>query len=68
VKLGKSAAETPEILHEILENILLSRTTVFDWYSRVKAGRISVEDDERSGRPTTSKTTENVEKKSITNP
>jgi hypothetical protein len=30
--------------------------------TRFKAGRVSVEDDERSGRSSTSKTTENVEK------
>jgi hypothetical protein len=30
--------------------------------SRFKVGRVSVEDDERSGRPSTSKKTENVEK------
>jgi hypothetical protein len=35
---------------------------VFQWHSRFKAGQVSVEDDERSGRPGTSKTTENVEK------
>jgi hypothetical protein len=35
---------------------------VFEWHSRFKAGRVSVEDDERSGRPSISKTTENVEK------
>jgi ribosomal protein S25 len=38
----------------LLENI--------QWHSRFKAGRVSVEDVERSGRPSTSKTTENVEK------
>jgi hypothetical protein len=31
------------------------------WYSRFKAGQVSVEDDKRSGQPATSKTTENVE-------
>jgi hypothetical protein len=40
---------------------LLSRAAVFEWHSCFKAGRVSVE-DERSGRPSTSKTTENVEK------
>jgi hypothetical protein len=39
----------------------LSRTAIFDWHSRFKAGLVSVQ-DERSGRPSTSKTTENVEK------
>jgi hypothetical protein len=40
----------------------LSWTAGFEWHSRFKAGRVSVEDDERSGRPGTSKTTENVDK------
>jgi hypothetical protein len=37
-------------------------TAVFIWHSRFKAGQVSVEDDERSGWPSTSKMTENVEK------
>jgi hypothetical protein len=39
----------------------LSRIAVFEWYSSCEAGRVSVEDDQRSGRRSTSKTTENVE-------
>ncbi|PNF21375.1 hypothetical protein B7P43_G15465, partial [Cryptotermes secundus] len=39
----------------------LSRTEVLEWHSRFKAGRVSVEDDKLSGRPSTSKTTENLE-------
>jgi hypothetical protein len=39
----------------------LSRTAVFETHSRFKAGRVSVEEDELSGRPSISKTTENVE-------
>jgi hypothetical protein len=35
---------------------------VFEWHSRFKVGQVSVEDDEHSGRPSTSKTTENGEK------
>jgi hypothetical protein len=35
---------------------------VFEWHSRFKAGRVSVEDDEHSGWPSTSKTTEYVGK------
>jgi hypothetical protein len=46
----------------LLESILLSRTVVFEWHSCLKAGRVSVEDDKRLGRPSTSKTIENVEK------
>jgi hypothetical protein len=35
---------------------------VFEWHSCFKAGQVSVEDDECSGRLSTSKTTKNVEK------
>jgi hypothetical protein len=40
----------------------LSRTVVFEWHSGFKTGWVSGEDDERSGWPSTRKTTENVEK------
>jgi hypothetical protein len=41
----------------------LSQTAVSEWHSRFKVSpQMSVEDDERSGRPCTSKMTENVEK------
>jgi hypothetical protein len=40
----------------------LSWTAVFEWHSHFKANQVSVEDDELSGRPGTSKMTENVEK------
>jgi hypothetical protein len=40
----------------------LRQTVVFEWHSRFKAGRVSVEDDRHSGRPNTSIMTENVEK------
>jgi bacterioferritin-associated ferredoxin len=36
-------------------------THYFTLHSRFKAGQVSFEDDEHSGRPSTSKTTENVE-------
>jgi hypothetical protein len=62
VKLDKSATETLEMLREAFGDHFLSRTAVFERHSRFKAGRVSVEDDERSGRPSTGKTTDNVEK------
>jgi hypothetical protein len=62
VKLGKSATETLEMLGEDFGEHSISRSAVFEWHSRFKAGRVSVEDDKCSGRPNTSKTTENVEK------
>jgi hypothetical protein len=35
---------------------------VFEWHPCFKTGRVLVEVDKRSGQPSTSKTTENVEK------
>jgi hypothetical protein len=40
----------------------MGRTQCVERFSRFKAGRTSVEDDERSGRPSTSKTEANIEK------
>ena len=37
----------------------MSRTRVFEWHKRFHEGRTDVEDDERSRRPTISKTTNN---------
>jgi len=34
----------------------------FQWFSRFKAGRISTDDDERSGRPVSSSTSEMIER------
>jgi hypothetical protein len=62
VKLSKSGTESLEILCEAFGEHSLSQTAVFEWHSRFKAGRASVEVDESLGRPSTSKTTENVEK------
>jgi hypothetical protein len=38
VKLGKSATKTPEMLREAFGEHSLSRTAVFQWHSRFKAG------------------------------
>jgi hypothetical protein len=62
VKLGKSATETLEMLREAFGEHSLSQTAVFECHSRFKVGRVSVEDDERSGQPSTGKKTQNVEK------
>jgi uncharacterized protein YbgA (DUF1722 family) len=56
------------MLHEAFGEHSLSRTAVFEWHSRSKAGLMSVDDDERSGRLSTSKTTENVKKNSRAHP
>ena len=44
---------------EVCGKECLSRTRVFEWHKRFHEGRTDVEDDERSRRPTISKTTNN---------
>ena len=60
-KLGKSATETYNMLTEVYGNQCLSHTQVFEWYKKCE-GREDVGDDPKSGRPSTAKTQENVEK------
>jgi hypothetical protein len=62
MKPGKSATATLEMLREAFGEHSLSRTAVFGWHSRIKSGRVSVEDGKCAGQPSTSKTTENVKK------
>ncbi|UYV70322.1 hypothetical protein LAZ67_7002518 [Cordylochernes scorpioides] len=56
------ATDTFEMLNKAFLNNAPKRTTVFEWHSRFKAGRISIEDDPRQGRPTFQRTDENVQK------
>ncbi|UYV82559.1 hypothetical protein LAZ67_21002757 [Cordylochernes scorpioides] len=51
VKLQILATETFEMLNKAFPNDAPKKTTVFEWHSRFKAGRISIEDPPRQGRP-----------------
>ena len=61
VKLGKSGAETFEMIRRAYGNEAMCPATCFEWHMRFKRGRTSLEDDERSGQPSTSSTPKNVE-------
>jgi hypothetical protein len=61
VKLGKSATASFQTLREASGEHSLSGTAVYDLHSHFKAGRVKAEDYGRPGRPSTSKTTENVD-------
>ena len=51
-----------EMLENCFGNDTLTRSNVFRWHERFRSGRESVENDERSGRPSTAKTAENINK------
>ena len=61
MKLGKSEAETFEMIRHAYGNEAMSRARCFEWHAHFKRGRTSLEDDERSGRPSTSSMPKNVE-------
>jgi hypothetical protein len=54
VKLGKTFTETLEMLKHAFGNESMGRTQTYYLYKRFKDGQISIEDDPRSGRPSTS--------------
>jgi len=60
--LKETAAETHRMLQEAFGDNAMSQRKTFLWYKRFKDGRTSVDDDERSGRPSTSITPENIAK------
>jgi hypothetical protein len=55
VKLGKTATETSQLLRDTYGDEALPRARVFEWHRRFVSGRVSVEDDTRSGRPSSSR-------------
>jgi len=60
--LGKTAAETVTMLREAFKEEALSQARVYEWLSWFKRGDMSPEDQPRSGRPSTSRTDENIKK------
>ena len=58
--LGKSAMETLTTIQQDFGDKSLSHTQVFQWHTLFKTGRISVDDDEHTGRPTSCTTPETV--------
>ena len=60
VELGKTATETLQLLRDAYGDEALSRARVFEWRRRFVLGRVPVEDDTRSGRPSSSRNEDNV--------
>jgi len=59
-KAGLSATETLVMVQQPYENEAVNRSKVFGWYSRFRDGRELVEDDERGGRPKSTRTEVNI--------
>jgi len=53
-KLGKNFTETFQLLNRAYREDCVNRTQCYDWFKRFKEGRISVGEDLRPGRPSTS--------------
>ena len=62
VKNGESATVTYENLQRAYGENYLSSAQVFRWHKSFLEGREQVEDEPRAGRPSTSKTEDNVER------
>ena len=60
VKLGKSGSEMLQLLRIAYGDAVLSSSQVLRWYKAFKDGREGVEDEEHTGRPSTSRTGNNV--------
>jgi len=54
-----------KMLENCFGNDTLKKTAVYEWHERFKSGRESVEDDGRNGRPSTSKTDENISERNV---
>ena len=62
-KLGKTATECYEMLKTAFGEQAMGRSQTFQWLSRFKAGRTSIDDDdELSGLPVSSLTPEMIER------
>ena len=61
-QLGKTSSETIQMMQKAFGNECMSKTRIKEWYNRFKGGRTSVDSDSRSGRPTTTKTLDNIER------
>jgi hypothetical protein len=60
-KLGKTATETWKMLQQAFGDECMSQTQCFEWYSRFKKGRMSIDEDPRSGRSSTSTDDVNID-------
>ena len=56
------SSETIQMMQKAFGNEYMSKTRIKEWWNRFKEGRTSVDSDSRSGRPSTTKTLNNIER------
>ncbi|XP_053411309.1 histone-lysine N-methyltransferase SETMAR-like [Nycticebus coucang] len=59
-KSGLNQTQSLERLHRAFGDLTPSRATIFRWFQEFRRGRTSLRDEERSGRPATAVTEENI--------
>jgi histone-lysine N-methyltransferase SETMAR len=59
---GKTFMETFQMLQQAYGEDCFSRAQCYEWYQRFKLGRTSIEDDPKSGRPSSSTGDDHIEK------
>ena len=50
------------MMQKAFGNKCMSKARIKEWYNRFKGGRISVDSNSRSGRPSTTKKLDNIER------
>ena len=61
-QLGKTSSETIQMMQKAFGNECMSEKGKKKWYNRFRGGRTSVDSYSRSGRPSTTKTLDNIER------
>ena len=61
-RLGKTSSETIQMMQEAFGNECMIKKRIKEWYNRFKGSRTSIDSDSRSGRPSTTKTLDNIER------
>ena len=60
-KLGKTPLECFVLLQQIYKEETMSRACAFEWHKQFEEGQEECEDDQRSGRPVTSRIDSNID-------
>jgi hypothetical protein len=61
-KLGGTQSETIRKIQQAFGNDAMGATQIKEWYDRFKNGRTSVDSDQRTGRPSTSRNPDVINK------